>query len=518
MLRLLYLALVLVAFLQASAYAQSSRFPGGIIGQYLVCPDAVAATSAQIDFDEARCAETNIEDIDPQGRTFWIRVRIDLPMLADDVEPLAVRIAAMASEEVYWNGERLGSNGRVGQSRDDEIPGLMDAAIHLPRTRIEIGENVLAVRISSYSGFIKARRPVHYIFVGGYHAPGSLRLRYYLPAIVAAGAILMAAIYFIGAYIADRRERASLFLGLMGVFATLQLGAEVARGIFIYAYPWHVPRLILVGIFAGAFSIALIAFITTRFRVRHGSRWVVACAVLICGAASFMPGFDGKALLALAIGAAFSFLAVFARAWRGEWSARLTAAALFSYFALIFVRQTALLDRDFFLAVSALMGLLFVDHILATRRDRAERVAAQARSERLELELVRRSIAPHFLMNSLNSLAEWVESDAQTGVRMIEALGAQMRALGAIEKRDLIPLTEELDLVRSFLTVMSYRTDAAFDLVTDTAPPGLMVPPGILHTLTENAFSHNRYASGGRFSLEVERMKEIGRASCRERV
>jgi LytS/YehU family sensor histidine kinase len=137
------------------------------------------------------------------------------------------------------------------------------------------------------------------------------------------------------------------------------------------------------------------------------------------------------------------------------------------------------------------------------QRDRTARAAAQRRSTQLELELLRRGVEPHFMLNTLNSLAEWVESDPARGVRMIESLGNQMRALAAVGERDTIPLGEEIDLVRSYLELMSFRSDAPFTLAVNDVPPAVATPPGVLLTLAENAFSHNRYPNGAEFRLDV---------------
>jgi LytS/YehU family sensor histidine kinase len=107
-------------------------------------------------------------------------------------------------------------------------------------------------------------------------------------------------------------------------------------------------------------------------------------------------------------------------------------------------------------------------------------------------------------MNTLNALAEWVESDPKTGVKMIEALAEEFRLLSQISDRPLIPLREEIALCRRHLEVMSYRVDRAFSLSTRDIDETAEVPPGVLHTLIENAFTHGRFADGGEFVLTRE--------------
>jgi LytS/YehU family sensor histidine kinase len=52
---------------------------------------------------------------------------------------------------------------------------------------------------------------------------------------------------------------------------------------------------------------------------------------------------------------------------------------------------------------------------------------------------------------------------------------------------------------------MSYRVDKPFSLMTQAIDETAEVPPGVLHTLVENAFTHGRFANGGEFLLTSER-------------
>lgn len=500
------LVFVLVLMLPASAGAQSGAYP---IWRVLACPDDPGRAPARSDYDESGCVEQGIHDVDPQRRALWVRARVTIPDNA--APPLAVYVSAMASSEAYWNGRYLGANGRPASAPQDEAPGLMDAEFHLPDALIAPGENLLALRLSGHDMPVRVGTPIHRLGVGQFGALRIALLGAYQPALIASGAILLAAMFFFSAFMLDRREASALWLSLVAFFAVGQLGAEAARGLFAYAYPLHVPRLILVTGFASLFSIALGAFVAARFRIRKPWPWIGAAIALSLLIAPLTPGLDGKTWLALFAGAAVALAMVARAAWAGRAGARVTAAALLGFIALMLLRPGEFLDRDFYLAVSALMGVLSVNQLFAMRRDRAAREAAQRRSAQLELELLRRSLAPHFMMNTLNALAEWVESDSAKGVRMIEALAEHMRALAALGERDAIPLGEEIELVRNYLAVMSYRADAPFSLRVSGDASVIKTPPGLLHTLTENGFSHNRYPNGGEFHLDIATSKARAR-------
>ena len=502
---ILILLLLLTGLIAVPANAQ--LYPGMLgITRAMVC-ETTDPAAALPHFDETVCVDTGLYDINAQGREIWVRMVIDSADMPDAAgEPRAIAISAMAASTVYWNGQLLGSNGQPSATREGETPGLMDYTVHLPSELIVEGDNQLAIHMSSHRGLLYARNPTHIIAITPYGSVRTSILIYYLPAIVSAGALLLAALYFLGLYATERREIGPLLLGLMALFAIGQLAAESLRGLMAYPYTVHIPRLLMVGVFGGAFSVTLLAFIANRF-ARQKQRLFLAIGIIpILAFAPFAPGFDAKPLLAMLIGSLVSLAAVAVPAWRGDISARVTAVALTGFVALIVIQNADFLNRNFFFAVCVLMAALFVDQILILRRERQARDAATRRSSQLELEMLRRGIAPHFLMNTLNCLAEWVESDPKSGLKLIEALGDQMRSLATISDRDLIPLENETDLVNSYLTIMSYRSDVPFKL--DIEAPGdlLQIPPGILHTLTENAFSHNYYADGGDFRLCIEKI------------
>ena len=158
------------------------------------------------------------------------------------------------------------------------------------------------------------------------------------------------------------------------------------------------------------------------------------------------------------------------------------------------------MERTVYLAIWLLTLVLVVDQVRELLAP-ARRRGSQPRAAKLELELLRRRIAPHFLMNTLNALTEWVESDPKTGVKMIEALADEFRLLSQVSDRPLIPLADEIALCRRHLEVMSYRVGRAFTLRADNVDGATEIPPGVLHTLVENAFTHGRFSGGEEFVL-----------------
>jgi LytS/YehU family sensor histidine kinase len=97
---------------------------------------------------------------------------------------------------------------------------------------------------------------------------------------------------------------------------------------------------------------------------------------------------------------------------------------------------------------------------------------------------------PHFLMNTLTALSEWIEDDPQTAIVMIEALAEEMRTLGHMSAERLVPAEDEIRLCRSHLTTMSLRKEIRYTLRTEGVESARLVPPTVFHTLVENAVTH----------------------------
>jgi LytS/YehU family sensor histidine kinase len=103
---------------------------------------------------------------------------------------------------------------------------------------------------------------------------------------------------------------------------------------------------------------------------------------------------------------------------------------------------------------------------------------------------VRKHLQPHFLMNTLTALHEWIDEDPRVAGEMIAALAEELRLLHDILDRSLISMDEELRLCRAHLEIMSRRKGRAYRLVTRGVDARAAIPPAVFHTLVENAVTH----------------------------
>jgi LytS/YehU family sensor histidine kinase len=146
--------------------------------------------------------------------------------------------------------------------------------------------------------------------------------------------------------------------------------------------------------------------------------------------------------------------------------------------------------------------------ILGRRMIDERRAATQAtlRSARLELELLKRGIQPHFLMNVLTSILEWIEQEPARASRFVLALADELSLLTRASAHALIPIELELELCRAHVALMSQRLEVEVSLSVPSIDPAEQVPPALFHTLIENAMTHGCFAEGPvRLTLDAER-------------
>jgi len=129
----------------------------------------------------------------------------------------------------------------------------------------------------------------------------------------------------------------------------------------------------------------------------------------------------------------------------------------------------------------------------ASQEERLRALAAQA-----ELKALKAQINPHFLFNTLNTIAALIHADPAQAEATVERLAEMLRYALTGSERGLVPLEEELAFVDSYLEIEQARFGERLRVTREIAPDALSVPvPGqILQPLVENAVQHGRGGDG----------------------
>jgi two-component system sensor histidine kinase AlgZ len=192
-------------------------------------------------------------------------------------------------------------------------------------------------------------------------------------------------------------------------------------------------------------------------------------------------------------------------AWLATWIVSLLAALVFSYACGIvgtvlgFGPGRELLLPFMFKSMLA-VGLVFLALLryLFVRAQWQSELIAQADAR---VQALQARIRPHFLFNSLNTIASLISDQPDAAERATEDLADLFR--GSMRRADkMIPLDEELSLARKYLDMEQRRLGGRLqvDWQVSQLPLDAPVLPLIIQPLLENAVTHGIQAleEGGR--------------------
>ena len=139
------------------------------------------------------------------------------------------------------------------------------------------------------------------------------------------------------------------------------------------------------------------------------------------------------------------------------------------------------------LGIGAIIGALALRYFYVTGEWRRN-VELQARAR---VRALQARIRPHFLFNSMNTIASLTRSDPARAEEAVEDLADLFRA-NLNEKRSSITLKEELEVARIYQRIEQLRLGERLHVIWDVAdlPMRALVPGLLMQPLLENAIYH----------------------------
>jgi anti-sigma regulatory factor (Ser/Thr protein kinase) len=116
----------------------------------------------------------------------------------------------------------------------------------------------------------------------------------------------------------------------------------------------------------------------------------------------------------------------------------------------------------------------------------------QAALARANLQLLETQIDPHFLFNTLNSVAALIQRDAEGAVELLRGLQRLVLRADAAAAQQTIAVAEEMELVRVYLAIEQRRLGSRLRVQWRVEPEAARaaLPRLVLQTLAENAVRH----------------------------
>ncbi|MDH4133622.1 MAG: histidine kinase [Gammaproteobacteria bacterium] len=162
--------------------------------------------------------------------------------------------------------------------------------------------------------------------------------------------------------------------------------------------------------------------------------------------------------------------------------------------------HSSLLTRSILVgAIVAVLGLRYLQ--VAHRAEMESRAEQEAR-----LQALQSRIRPHFLFNSMNSIASLTRSDPALAETALQDLADLFRVLLA-DARKLVPISAEREISRQYLEIEKLRLGDRLKVTwqVSNVPRSALIPALTLQPLLENAIYHGiepRF-QGGTLRIEI---------------
>jgi LytS/YehU family sensor histidine kinase len=149
-----------------------------------------------------------------------------------------------------------------------------------------------------------------------------------------------------------------------------------------------------------------------------------------------------------------------------------------------------------FMAILSLFFYYFVERE-RSKRNLQEKILLSTRLQKetfqAQLEGLRNQINPHFLFNSLNVLRSLITFNKAQAMEFVKRLSTVYRSLLVHSEKKLVSLEQEMKLTEAYIYLLITRFGASlrFEINIQKEHLNLLLPPGSLQMLIENAVKHN---------------------------
>lgn len=398
--------------------------------------------------------------------------------------------------EIYWDEVKIAQNGIIGINKTDEKAGAYNFNLALSPNLVTQGKHTLVFRISNHNNYSSWKWFYGYIVIGKYDSLLQRIAQLYYQAFFITGILFIPFLFNLFLYVARKRKIEHLLFSiicLIVIMDSLTMMVPIlldTQTTFVY-WQYYVYQLITL-----LFTVLLPTFFICLFSFPKKNIGVIIVTTLFIFL--FFTNIENRInIMTLTVLIISSIITMWALYKRREESAIIFIGIIAAWAAYYFNFAFAGLATTMVICTSFSIARQFA------RKENAER-EAQLKSARLENELLKKNINPHFVLNTLTSVIVWLRKDPSSAIKLIEALADEFRMINQISTLKLIPIGQEIDLCRAHLKIMSYRKGADYKLETIDIDEKDTVPPMIFHTLVENGITHGYEKKiAGTFKLQM---------------
>ncbi|MEW7278093.1 histidine kinase [Aquimarina sp. 2201CG1-2-11] len=444
--------------------------------------------------DDPTWASKNMDDTDWEknevqiqgNEIFWGRKEVELLNTNKPFKSLGIQMDSFGEYELFWDGVMIGKNGNPGEEDEVETNGHMWAMFRIPDSLAAKGTHILAIRKSVYHYPDYTGRFRFYIDDYEYLLRNNLIWTAFMH--VFAGFFLIASLYFFFLFLSEKKGVSILIFSISCFLFFALIIMEYIKFYVPIHYSKHHLRLEVIGMLTLCIAFLVPLYFSLQFPFPKKKKLLLLYAgVLIFIFCIQHENYDHTAYN-LAVALWFTSCAIAIYGVYKKISGAITVLVMILLCGLI--DQFMYYDFSLFIGFSLILLGMFYILSVRTKEQRLAYENSLVQSTRLRLELLKKNIQPHFLMNTLTSLIDWVEESPKQGVQFIEALAKEFDLFNQIENKTLIPITQEIELCKSYLSIMRYRKEISYFWEDNAIDDSKKIPPAILHTLVENGITH----------------------------
>lgn len=207
----------------------------------------------------------------------------------------------------------------------------------------------------------------------------------------------------------------------------------------------------------------------------------------------------------------------------GGWTGTLLGTIIYFF---VFGLERAIDTCKSLFNMNTLLALIFgtVAVIYYLLRDQLELTAARLSEKeiteqrwlrlktRMELEALRAKVNPHFLFNTLNSIASLIPVDPHRAEEMVQRLSHLFRYTLDASNHEKMQLAEELEFIREYLEIEKVRLSErlSYKIEIDEELAHILIPSLLLQPVVENSVKYGIASSkkGGFIHLKCNKVND----------
>lgn len=123
-----------------------------------------------------------------------------------------------------------------------------------------------------------------------------------------------------------------------------------------------------------------------------------------------------------------------------------------------------------------------------------------------QLESLKNQVNPHFLFNSLNTLATIITEDEKLAVKFVENMSKVYRSILEMKDRTIVSLEEEWAFTQNYIFLLKTRFEDAleFQVNLEAKTENYAIVPISLQLLIENAIKHNIVSRSQKLIIQLD--------------